>query len=171
MSLSCNTVWGSRIPFLILLGSYFISPFVTAAQDAPIYRGNSASPISSGVVVPAKKLFYSSGRVAPVFDTVATASYRNKVGDTKKQSVAILDKLKADLATEGLSFRDVVFMRVYVAPDKETGKHDFQGWFDAYAQYFGVAENPTKPARSTIGIAQLVNPDKFIEIEIVAVFP
>ncbi len=61
-------------------------------------------------------------------------------------------------------------MRVYIAPDTKTGKIDFQGWFDAYAKYFGTKENPNKPTRSTLGIAQLVNPEKFIEIEIVAVF-
>ncbi len=67
--------------------------------------------------------------------------------------------------------KDVLMLRVYLAPDKSTGKHDYQGWYDAYAQYFGTAENPTKPIRSTIGIAGLANTDKFIEIELVAVYP
>ena len=52
----------------------------------------------------------------------------------------------------------------------QNNKFDFQGWFDAYAQYFGTKENPVKPCRSTIGIATLVQPDKFIEIELVAVY-
>jgi enamine deaminase RidA (YjgF/YER057c/UK114 family) len=36
---------------------------------------------------------------------------------------------------------------------------------------FGTAANPTKPARSTVGVSALVNPDWLIEIEAFAVFP
>lgn len=65
-----------------------------------------------------------------------------------------------------------LMLGIYVTPDHFKGnKHDYQGWFDAYSQYFGTKENPTKPTRSTIGIMALTHPDKFIEIELVAVFP
>ena len=68
--------------------------------------------------------------------------------------------------------QDVVYLRVYVVPDKEKGGQcDFKGWFEAYGQFFGTAENPTKPARSTVGVAALVSPDWLIEIEAVAVYP
>ena len=57
-------------------------------------------------------------------------------------------------------------------PDKEKGGQcDFKGWFEAYAQFFGTPENPTKPARSTVGVAALVSPAWLIEIEAVAVYP
>lgn len=144
------------------------------AQDikSVTFKGNPASPISSCAIVPANtKLFFSSGTVSPIFDTTATASYRAKVGTTKQQGVAILNKLKADLAIEGLSLKDVFFMRVFVAPDRETKEIDFKGWFEAYAEFFGTKENPIKPARSTLGVQQLVSPDKFLEIEIVAIYP
>jgi hypothetical protein len=36
---------------------------------------------------------------------------------------------------------------------------------------FGTAANPTKTARSTIGVAALVNPLYLIEIEAFAVYP
>lgn len=143
----------------------------TPAADKVVYRGNPASAISSSVTIPAdKKYFYSSGTLGPVIDSTAAAGTRERYGDTKIQALGILEKFKNDLAKEGLSLSNVVFMRVYVAPDTKTGKMDFQGWFDAYAQYFGTKENPTKPSRSTIGVAQLVNPDRFIEIEIAAVY-
>ena len=136
-----------------------------------VYRGNPSSAISSSATIPAgKKYFYSSGTLGPIIDSAATAGARERYGDTKTQAIGILEKFKTDLAKEGLGLRNIVFMRVYVAPDTKTGKMDFQGWFDAYALYFGTKENQTKPARSTIGIAQLVNPDRFIEIEIVAVY-
>jgi enamine deaminase RidA (YjgF/YER057c/UK114 family) len=163
----------------ILFFNAFLISFCLINQNAfsqselsVIFKGNPSAAISSGVVVPSgKELYYSSGTVAPLFDTAKQASYRARVGDTKTQGIAILEKLKKDLATEGIGLSQVIFMRVYVAPDKETGKLDFKGWFDAYAQYFGTKENPTKPARSTVGIMQLVSPDKFLEIEIVAVYP
>src|SRR5918993_1865226 len=141
------------------------------AEDKVIYRGNPSSPISSSVTIPSgKKYFYSSGTLGPILDSAAVAGSREKYGDTKTQAVGILEKFKSDLAKEGLGLNNIVFMRVYVAPDTKTGKMDFQGWFDAYAKYFGTKENPVKPSRSTIGIAQLVSPDRFIEIEIVAVY-
>jgi enamine deaminase RidA (YjgF/YER057c/UK114 family) len=136
-----------------------------------VYRGNPSSAISSSVTIPAgKKYFYSSGTLGPVVDSTASAGKRERYGDTKMQAIGILERFKSDLKKEGLSLGNIVFMRVYVAPDTQTGKTDFQGWFDAYAQYFGTKENPVKPARSTIGIAQLVSTDRFIEIEIVAVY-
>jgi enamine deaminase RidA (YjgF/YER057c/UK114 family) len=143
----------------------------SSAIEKVIYRGNPASAISSSVTIPAdKKYFYSSGTLGPIVDSTATAGSRARFGDTKTQAIGILEKFKKDLGKEGLSLSNIVFMRVYVAPDTQTGKMDFQGWFDAYAQYFGTKENPVKPSRSTIGVAQLVNPDRFIEIEIVAVY-
>ncbi|WP_276374963.1 RidA family protein [Chryseolinea sp. H1M3-3] len=140
-------------------------------NDKVIYRGNPTSAISSSVTIPAgKKYFYSSGTLGPVVDSTAANGSRERYGDTKTQALGILEKFKTDLGKEGLSLSNIVFMRVYVAPDTKTGKMDFQGWFDAYGQYFGTKDNPIKPSRSTIGVAQLVNPDRFIEIEIVAVY-
>jgi enamine deaminase RidA (YjgF/YER057c/UK114 family) len=55
--------------------------------------------------------------------------------------------------------------------NSKDNKCDYKGWFEAYAQFFGTKENPIKPARSTVGVASLVNPDWLIEIEAVAVCP
>ncbi|HKZ39224.1 MAG TPA: RidA family protein [Chryseolinea sp.] len=141
------------------------------ATEKVVYRGNPTSAISSSVTVPSnKKYFYSSGTLGPVVDSTAASGSRERYGDTKTQALGILEKFKTDLTKEGLGLNNIIFMRVYIAPDTKTGKMDFQGWFDAYGQYFGTKENPVKPSRSTIGIAQLVNPDRFIEIEIVAVY-
>lgn len=143
----------------------------TSTVEEVIYKGNPKSPISSSVTVPAgKKYYFSSGSTAPIADSTATEGSRERFGDTKTQAIGILEKFKSTLKSEGLELNDVIFMRVYIAPDLKTGKIDFQGWFDAYAQYFGTKENPTKPSRSTLGIASLVNPEKFIEIEIIAVY-
>lgn len=161
------------VAFLCCITVTKISAQTSTAVESEkvIYRGNPASAISSSVTIPAgKKYFYSSGTLGPVIDSTASAGSRERYGDTKTQALGILEKFKNDLLKEGLGLGNVIFMRVYVAPDIKTGKMDFQGWFDAYSQYFGTPENPVKPARSTIGVAQLVNPDRFIEIEIVAVY-
>ena len=141
-----------------------------SSLEKVVYRGNPSSMISSSVTIPAgKKYFYSSGTLGPIVDSAAVAGSRERYGDTKTQAIGILEKFKADLAKEGLGLSNIIFMRVYVAPDTKTGKMDFQGWFDAYAQYFGTKENPTKPSRSNWHCT-VVNPDRFIEIEIVAVY-
>ena len=155
-----------------LLTAALLVTFGIQAQTVEFY-GNPSSAISSGAVVPAgKKLLWTSGIVAGIADSTAKDGTLARSGDTKTQALDILRNFDRTLKARGLTFKDVLMLRVYVAPDRhQGGKHDYQGWFDAYAQYFGTKENPVKPTRSTIGVAALVNPDKFIEIELVAVYP
>ena len=137
------------------------------------FSGPASSPISSTVAVPAGRAwFLTSGTVPPVADEAAAAGSPTRFGDTKTQGIGALKQIEARLKEAGLSMKDVVFLRVYLAADKaKEGKFDYPGWFEAYAQFFGTAENPVKPARSTVGVASLVNPDWLIEIEAVAVYP
>jgi enamine deaminase RidA (YjgF/YER057c/UK114 family) len=144
-----------------------------AATDQVSYYGNPSSIISGGVVVPAgKKLHFTSGITCPVADSSAQEGTPERFGDTRTQALGILKNLQATLLKNGLTMKDVIYLRVYVTPDRfRNSVVDFKGWNEAYSQYFGTPENPTKPARSTLGIASLVSPDKFIEIELVAVYP
>lgn len=137
-----------------------------------VFHGDAARPISSGVGVPAgRAYFWTSGTGAPVIKKDASTTYE-RYGDTYVQSVATLKNLAAVLAKEGLTMKDVIFLRVYVAPDAmKNGKPDFPAWFKAYGEVFNTKENPVKPSRSTLGVASLVNPDWLIEIEAVAVYP
>ena len=62
--------------------------------------------------------------------------------------------------------------RAYLVPDPQKDKKiDLAGWNAAYGDVFGTAANPTKTARSTVGVLALVNPDWLIEIEAFAVYP
>ena len=135
--------------------------------------GGTNSPISAAVAVPAgKALLYTSGTVPPVLDEKEPAGSRERYGDTKTQGIGALRQIEAQLKKAGLSLRDVVYLRVYLTADKaKEGRFDYPGWFEAYGQFFGNAENPVKPARSTVGVASLVNPDWLIEIEAVAAYP
>jgi enamine deaminase RidA (YjgF/YER057c/UK114 family) len=137
------------------------------------FTGSPRSPISSNVAVPAGRgYFWTSGTVPSVADTTAPAGSPARFGDTKTQGISILRTIEAQLKEKGLTMRDVIYLRVYVVADKnKNNAFDYQGWFDAYAQFFGTAANPTKPARSTVGVAGLVNPEWLIEIEAFAVYP
>ncbi|MFT6215921.1 MAG: enamine deaminase RidA (YjgF/YER057c/UK114 family), partial [Roseivirga sp.] len=131
------------------------------------------SSILKGVKVPAgKSMYFASGMVTDVKDESKPEGDRARLGNTYEQSVSTLKRIADYLGEEGLSLKDVVAMKVYVAPDPENNnKPDFDGWFKAYGEYFGTAENPNKVARSTIGVFTLVDPNKFIEVEVRAVYP
>ncbi len=116
--------------------------------------------------------FWTSGTVPPVLNENAPAGSRDRFGDTKTQAIGTLKRIEGLLKDVGLSMSDVTYLRVYLVADKfKDNKVDYQGWFDAYGEYFNNPHNPTKTARSTVAVAGLVNPDWLIEIEAVAVFP
>ena len=159
---------------LILAGG-FIFAAALARGEAPtgvVFTGDAASSISTGVGVPAgRAYFWTSGTGAPVIKKEGTTVYE-RYGDTYVQGAATLKTLAALLAKQGLTMSDVVYLRVYVAPDAaKSGKPDFPAWFKAYGEVFNTKDNPVKTARSTVGVAALANPDWLIEIEAVAVYP
>jgi enamine deaminase RidA (YjgF/YER057c/UK114 family) len=124
--------------------------------------------ILRGVYIPkGKEYFYTSGLVAPVKDENAVPGTYGRYGDTYAQSIGTLERIKETIAEAGFKMEDVIFLRVYLAPDKE-GKIDWDAWFKAYGVYFNNSENPNKVARSTIGVHALANPELLIEIEAVA---
>jgi enamine deaminase RidA (YjgF/YER057c/UK114 family) len=66
----------------------------------------------------------------------------------KTQAHAGLQNLKNDLAAAGLTFKDVVFLRAFVGPDKPgapDARYDLANWNAAYDEFFNNAENPHKP--------------------------
>jgi enamine deaminase RidA (YjgF/YER057c/UK114 family) len=50
------------------------------------------------------------------------------------------------------------------------GSFDRKGWGDAYGTYFGTADQPQKPARTTIPVHSLPRNAK-IEIDVIAAQP
>ena len=144
-----------------------------AAPDDVEFYGNPNSPISGGVVIPADRAFvWTSGTVPAVADRDAERSSRARYGDTYTQAASILSRIEGQLKEQGLTMRDVVYIRAYLVPDPENeGRMDMQGWSKAFGEVFGTDDNPTKPARSTVGVTALVAPNWLIEIEAFAVFP
>ena len=147
-----------------------------AAQQPPSavkFVGSSTSPISASVLIPANRAsMWISGTTPPVLKADAPAGSRERYGDTEAQATGVLKSIEAQLAAQGLSMKDVVYMRAFLVADPaKENKIDVAGWNAAYTKIFGTAANPTKTARSTVGVVQLVNPDFFIELEAFAVYP
>ena len=89
-------------------------------------------------------------------------------GDTKTQTISVLNKIKAQLASQGYAMSDVVKMTLFIAPDPKLGKMDFAGANAGFKQFFGTAENPNTVARSAFQVAALAAPQFLIEIEATA---
>lgn len=159
--------------YFVALGLLIGTTVSAQAPTSVTFSGSSRSPISSNVAIPPNRAFlWTSGTVPSPADTTAPAGSPARFGDTKTQGISILRNIENQLKEKGLTMKDVVYLRVYVVADKNKGNaFDYQGWFDAYAQFFGTAANPTKPSRSTVGVASLVNAEWLIEIEAFAVYP
>jgi enamine deaminase RidA (YjgF/YER057c/UK114 family) len=167
----------ARIGAIAILAAAIEAPPAVAQQpSAPAgvkFVGTSTSPISASVLIPANRAsMWISGTTPPVIKAEAPAGSRERYGDTETQATGVLKNIEAQLAAQGLSMKDVVYMRAFLVPDPMTeNRIDTSGWNAAYTKVFGTATNPTKTARSTVGVVQLVNPDFLIELEAFAVFP
>jgi enamine deaminase RidA (YjgF/YER057c/UK114 family) len=149
------------------------TPVVRKAPPAAVtFYGSPTSPISGGVAIPSGAAWvWTSGTGPPVVNKEAPATDIARYGDTKTQARGILKSIETQLAAQGLTMADVVYLRCYLVADPAKGALDVEGWNAAYREFFGTAANPTKTARSTIGVAALVVPLWLVEIEAVAVYP
>jgi len=160
----------------LALALLLLAPGAALAQQAPAqvtFYGAPTAAISSGVVIPPNKAFiWTSGTTPAVADANAKPGTRERFGDTRAQATSILKTIAGQLEKQGLTMKDVVYLRAYLVPDSTKGNRiDMEGWSAAYGEVFGTAANPTKPARSTVGVVALVNADWLIEIEAFAVYP
>ena len=157
----------------ILLSFLFLAAGLRAAPPVALsLPGDAKSSIAAGVALPAgRALFWTSGTVPMPLNKDGKTVYE-RYGDTHTQGVTALKNIEQVLAAQGLTMKDVVYLRVYVTPDAaKDGKPDFAGWFKAYGEFFNNEKNPGKTARSTVGVAALVSPDWLIEIEAFAAYP
>ncbi len=144
----------------------------TAAPGEIVRHSSGSFPIASAVVVPAGyQLVYHSGVVPSPANPDAPAGSTEYWGDTKAQSLSVLGKIKESVESLGLTLADVVSMTVFIGADKSTdpnARMDFAGFMEAYTQFFGeAAGQPNLPARSTVEVANLVQPGMLIEIEVI----
>ena len=158
---------------LAAVALFLATPSSLWAQGAVTFYGAPTAAISSGVVIPPNRAWvWTSGTVPAVADANAKPGTRERFGDTRAQATSILKNIEGQLQKQGLTMKDVVYLRAYLVPDTTKGNRiDMDGWSAAYGEVFGTAANPTKPARSTVGVSALVNSDWLIEIEAFAVVP
>ena len=144
---------------LLLVALLIMTSAVNAQQIKRTPIPNSNFPISVAVAVPAgAETIYFSGVLPESVD-----------GDTQAQTHSVLTRLKTALANEGLSFADVVSLRVFLVGDpKLDNKLDFKGLNASFGQFFGTADQPNKPARTALQVAALPQPGALVEIDLIA---
>jgi enamine deaminase RidA (YjgF/YER057c/UK114 family) len=112
-------------------------------------------------------IIFHSGTTPTPLDPKAAAGTPAYWGDTKTQSLSAFKRIKESLDQLQLGFGDVVAMTVYLVGDPaKEGRMDFDGFMAAYSQFFGTAEQPNLPARSTVQVAGLVSPGMLVEVEV-----
>lgn len=86
-------------------------------------------------------------------------------GTMEEQTIDTFSKFKQTLEAEGWSMSDIVQVRAFAVAG-EFGLLDFDGFNRGYREFFGTEENPQKPVRSFVQVADLVVPGWLVEIEI-----
>jgi len=119
-----------------------------ATPQAPRAIGPYSQAVGRG------NLIFTSGQIP-----LDPATAKLAEGDFEAKARRVFENLKAVLESAGASFSDVVKATVYL---KDLG--DFETLNAIYAEYFG----DHKPARSTVGVAQLPK-DAPVEIDLIAV--
>lgn len=156
--------------FRTTLPIVLLSAMASANAQAEIVRHpipNSTFPIAQSVQVTGNAtIYYVSGQVPPVINKDADPSSRDAYGDTKTQTVGVLNRIKGILDGLGLGMGDVIKMQVFLV-HSPTAPMDFKAFMEGYTQFFGGSQ-PNLPARSVVGIASLANPGFLVEIEVVA---
>ena len=141
-------------------------PAAAAWAADPIVRvGAPESPISSLTLVPAGyDLAFVSGA------TPGAPNQPRPVG-TEAQTIDVLTKITALLKAQDMTMGDVVVMRVFLGVDPDKGGHaDRAGMNAAFKTFFGTADQPNKPARTTVAITD-TTPNGLVEIDAIAARP
>lgn len=116
-------------------------------------------------------LFYTAITIPPGAETLylsgsgARQQEDGTWGDIRQQAVDTFSRFKDTLEGLGWSMGDVVQVRVFAVAD-EDGNVDFAAFNEGYLEFFGTEENPNKPVRSFLEIADLVVDGWLLEIEI-----
>jgi enamine deaminase RidA (YjgF/YER057c/UK114 family) len=160
---------GKALLGIVLLGSAQAAGF--GAAQAEIVRHpipNSTFPIAQAVQVTGNATtYYVSGQVPPLVNKDTDAASAAAYGDTKTQTIGVLNKIKGILEGLGLGMGDVVKMQVFLV-HSAAAPMDFKAFMEGYTQFFGGSQ-PNLPARSVVGVAALANPGFLVEIEVIAV--
>ncbi|MEO8007756.1 MAG: RidA family protein [Betaproteobacteria bacterium] len=154
-------------------GSGAAAPTSASANPGELVRHRTPGsdfPILMAVEVPpGYKTIYLSGVVPSVADSTKPAGTLEAYGDTKTQTISVLQNIERNLKRLNLSMSDVIKMQVFLVGDPQLqGKMDFKGMMAGYTQFFGTKEQPNLPTPSVFQVSGLANPGWLVEIEVVA---
>jgi enamine deaminase RidA (YjgF/YER057c/UK114 family) len=152
------------IGFLAAATMVVASP--SSAQSVKHLQNSNPGGIANGVWV--GDMLHLSGQLPSPSKPADRATNTPAVwGNATEQADSAFRKIQDLLKEQGLGMGDVVMMRVYMVAGAD-GKLDFAGMNAAYNKYFGTADQPNKPARSTVQVAALVTPGALLEVEVQA---
>jgi enamine deaminase RidA (YjgF/YER057c/UK114 family) len=115
---------------------------------------SSDFPIAQSVEVSGNtKTHYIGGQVPPVIDRDADPKGPQAYGDTKTQTVGVLNKINDILKVLRLGMGDVVKMQAFLMNDAHA-PINFKGFMERYTQFLGHNQ-PNLPARVVIGVSAL----------------
>lgn len=136
----------------------------------PMPNGSTA-PISQAVEISnVEGLVFLSGATPLPANPGAEIGDPAYYGDTRTQTISVLNRIKENLEGKGLEMGDIIKLTVFLVGDPANDNvMDRDGFTEAFVQYFGTAEQPNLPARSAFQIARLSRPLMFVEIEAIAV--
>lgn len=147
----------SRVRFLGLLLAA-LSGLVAIVHAAEITRYNEGNYFYTSITIPpgAETMYLSGSGARPLPD--------GSWGDMEQQTVNTFSRFKETLEAQGWSMSDIVQVRAFAVAGEDG--LDFAGFNAGYAQFFGTDDNPNKPVRSFVEIADLVVDGWLVEIEI-----
>ncbi|SDK13152.1 Enamine deaminase RidA, house cleaning of reactive enamine intermediates, YjgF/YER057c/UK114 family [Nocardioides sp. YR527] len=112
---------------------------------------------------------------------------------TEAQGINVLRRIGENLEAAGLSYEDVITMRVFLQNPAGEAKMDFAGWNRAYRQFFAntsvstgevvpvplgtaapaapMVTNPARPSRFALEIENLPVDGWLVEVEVDAAYP
>ncbi len=165
-----------RRPLCLLLAAWTLSACSSLVTQPEVVRypiPKSDFPIAQAVEVPAgRTLIFHSGLTPAPFNAEARKFSYEYWGSTEQQAFSVLSKIKTSLEAIGLTMGDVVKMQVFLVTDPtQAGRMDFDGFMNSYRKFYGTAEQPRLPARTTVQIPGLAAPGMLVEIDVVAVRP
>jgi enamine deaminase RidA (YjgF/YER057c/UK114 family) len=146
-----------KLSSALLAAIVFVLPLATSAQE--ITRQGEGTYFYTSITIPpgAETMYLSGSGARPLED--------GSWGDMKQQTINTFERFKQTLESQGWSMSDIVQVRAFAVAGDD-GELDFAGFNEGYSQFFGTDENPQKPVRSFVEIADLVVDGWLIEIEI-----
>jgi len=169
-------------------------------------EGSATPNIANGVSVGAHVATYTASGTGPAAaNTAAPAGTPERYIDfpggklppgvtiTEAQGINALKQVSANLEAVGLTPRDVISMRVYLANPPGSDSADFNGWNRAYRQFYANTDlttgkpmevplgsaapakpmyvNPARPSRVALEVENLPVQGWLVEVEVVAAYP